>query len=158
MSALRLVIDTNVALDWLVFDDANARILQAAIESKRAIVCTHAILIEELRRVLAYPQLRLAAEKQQELLDRYVTSSVIAAVPPGFSRQHLCVPVGFPRCRDGDDDIFIAFAYHVEADALASKDRAVLKLEARARKFGLKIGGLSDVNAMLKASQAYSMI
>ena len=49
------------------------------------------------------------------------------------------MPSQFPRCRDRDDEHFIALAYHQKADALVSRDNAVFGLKSRAAKFGLTI-------------------
>jgi putative PIN family toxin of toxin-antitoxin system len=146
---LRLVLDTNVVLDCLVFRDPASRDLWAAIESKRVEALSHSLALEELRRVLAYPQCRLEERSQRDILARYAELTSLIAVPSGFSRTSLRLPPEFPRCRDGDDDVFLALAYHSGADALISKDRDILKLRRKVRKFGVRIAGIGELNALL---------
>lgn len=136
---LTLVLDTNVVLDWLVFRDAAVQSLQAAIEQQRVAIVTQAAAIDELRRVLAYPQCKLAIDDQEALLKRYRLASREAALPTGYALGNLLLPAGFPTCRDKDDQHFLALAYHAKADGLLTKDRQLLKLRRRAAKFGVKI-------------------
>jgi putative PIN family toxin of toxin-antitoxin system len=135
----RLVLDTNVVLDCLVFRDPVVRELTAAIETRRVQALVHQLAIDELERVLTYPQFRLAAVEQRLVLDRYLAAATLMEMPEGFSRETLLLPPGFPRCRDTDDEPFLALAYHARADGLVTKDKAVLKLRKKARKFGVEI-------------------
>ena len=52
---LRLVLDTNVWLDWLVFDDADVAPIKAAVARGQAEIFIDAACEQELVRVLAYP-------------------------------------------------------------------------------------------------------
>jgi hypothetical protein len=52
---LRLVLDTNVWLDWLVFDDPGVRPLKAAVAAGEAEVFTASGCQQELERVICYP-------------------------------------------------------------------------------------------------------
>ena len=51
---LRLVLDTQIWLDWLVFDDPGVRDLRVAVEKGRAGIWLDAACDAELGRVLAY--------------------------------------------------------------------------------------------------------
>lgn len=135
--SLTLVLDTNVVLDWLVF--CSAPDLQRAVTERRVQIVTHQPALEELRRVLTYPQCKLDPPAQQQVLQLYRSATTLAALPMGFSIEHLMLPAGFPHCRDGDDDPFFALAHHARADALVTKDNAVLKLRKRALRFGVTI-------------------
>ena len=135
------VLDTNVVLDLLHFDDLLARPLrQALVEGRLRCVVTDATL-DELRRVLAYPEFALDAEHQAALFARYQALSVrvaedgVKAVLP-----HKWTPIHYglkpvwsrmPHCSDPDDQKFIELAAASAAQALISKDRAVLKLRRR---------------------------
>ncbi len=55
---MRLVLDTNVVLDLVVFRDPGAEPLRSAIEARRVLLTT-AECLAELRRVLAYPECKL---------------------------------------------------------------------------------------------------
>src|SRR5512138_567167 len=146
----RLVLDTNVVLDCLVFDDPMTRDLLAALESRQAHALVHELTLDELRRVLAYPKCRLAAAEQEEVMARYRAATTFAQMPQGFSRAMPLLPPGFPRCRDGDDEPFLALTYHARADALVTKDKAVLKLRGKARKFGVAITAPTELPSILK--------
>jgi putative PIN family toxin of toxin-antitoxin system len=137
--SLTLVLDTNVVLDWLVFRDAALERLRATIEQRLVRVVTHTAAIDELRRVLAYPQCKLCAADQEQTLQRYRLFSEAAALPPAFAVGNLLLPDGFPRCRDVDDQHFLALAYHTKADGLLTKDRDLLRMRKRAARFGVTV-------------------
>ncbi len=123
MNSPLLVIDTNVVLDLLHFDDAVARPLWRALEAGRLRCAASAATLDELRRVLAYPGFGLDAARQAALFARYQTLSETA--------QTVDECEGLPRCSDPDDQKFIELAAAVRAQGLVSKDRAVLKLRRR---------------------------
>lgn len=103
---MKLILDTNVVLDWLVFEDPFLAPFVDRLRQGRVTLVTHPMATEELRRVLAYPDLGLAPEQ---------------------------------RCRDPDDDHFLALTFQSGADALVSRDRAVLALSRRSGPFGFRI-------------------
>jgi putative PIN family toxin of toxin-antitoxin system len=146
---MRLVLDTNIVLDWLVFEDPRLSELQRAWDEQRLELLTHVPALNELRRVLAYPQFKLTESKQSAVLECYESRVRIVPLPDGVTMENLGMPPGFPRCKDCDDDHFIALAYHHRADALVSKDRAVLDLARRARKFGVAILSPPQLTAKL---------
>jgi uncharacterized protein len=118
-----LVLDTNVVLDLLHFDDAAVRPLRHALEAGRVRCVVADSTLEEWRRVLGYPEFVLDAARQAALFARYRALS--AKVDGGEPRFDL------PRCSDPDDQKFIELAAAAGAQALVSKDRAVLKLRRR---------------------------
>ncbi|WP_161965780.1 putative toxin-antitoxin system toxin component, PIN family [Steroidobacter cummioxidans] len=146
---MRLVLDTNIVLDWLLFEDARLSELQRAWDEQRVELVTHMPALEELRRVLTYPQFKLAQSEQTALLECYESRVRIVSLPAGVTLENLGMPAGFPRCKDRDDDHFLALAYHHRADAVVSKDRAVLDLAKRARKFGVTVLGPQQLTAKL---------
>jgi predicted nucleic acid-binding protein len=117
-----LVIDTNVVLDLLHFDDAAARPLRLALQAGRLRCVVTDSTLEEWRRVLAYPEFGLDPGRQAELCARYEALS---------SRANGMGGLGMPRCSDPDDQKFIELAAAAHAQGLVSKDRAVLKLRRR---------------------------
>jgi uncharacterized protein len=141
----RLVLDTNIVLDCLVFRDCATRELAAAMEARHVQTLIHEYAIDELERVLAYPQCRLSVTEQREVLERYLCIATLVPMPDNFSRNALLLPPGFPRCRDPDDQPFLALAYHARADGLVTKDKAVLKLRSKVRKFGIVILAPADL-------------
>jgi putative PIN family toxin of toxin-antitoxin system len=139
MTIQRWVVDTNVVIDWLMFDDPYMNPLRERVIDKRISVLTHRPAIDELKRVLAYKQLKLTTVRQDEIFSRYIALTEEVSLPAGASLKNLMMPSQFPRCRDRDDEHFIALAFHQKAHALVSRDNAVFGLKSRAAKFGLTI-------------------
>jgi len=135
-------------LDCLVFGDPAICELTAAIEARRVQVLFHQYAIDELERVLTYPQCRLTVTEQRQVLDRYLAAATLAPMPDGFSRDILLLPPGFPRCRDRDDEPFLALAYHAKADGLVTKDKALLRLRRKVRRFGVAILAPADLQLL----------
>lgn len=133
-----LVIDTNVVLDLLHFDDTAARPLRRALEAGRVRCAVTAATLDELRRVLAYPEFGLDPAQQAALFARYQMLSEPASTVEGCAAlPYKGTPIhygqkpvgsGMPLCSDPDDQKFIELAAAVRAQGLVSKDRAVLKL------------------------------
>lgn len=139
LRTIKLVLDTNVVLDWLVFNDAALASLTDSVQDGRVVLLTHPVAIDELHRVLNYPIMQLDAQRQAGILANYQAQTVATNVPVDFSLQNLHLPAGFPHCRDPDDQVFLALAWHSQAEALVSRDKAVLALRKRTAKFGVKI-------------------
>jgi uncharacterized protein len=135
----RWVLDTNVVIDWLMFNHPFMDPLRERVIDGRLVVLTHQPALIELKAVLGYRQLKLDAARQADIFARYVALTTEVALPVGASLKNLMMPGGFPRCRDRDDEHFIALAYHQKADALVSRDNAVLGIKSRVAKFGLTI-------------------
>jgi putative PIN family toxin of toxin-antitoxin system len=142
---LTFVLDTNVVLEWLVFNESSLLEFTYAVKAGRVHVLTHDGVRDELRRVLNYPALKLHTTRQDEVYRVYESLCQEATVPTGFNAQNLLLPDGFPDCRDPDDQLFLALALHTNADALVSRDRAVLALRKKARKFGVVILDLEQL-------------
>ena len=128
-----VVIDTNLALDLLVFDDAAAEPLRQALRRRALRWLATADMRAELARVLGYPQIarRLApaADSGAAVLAAY--DALVQAVPAA------CV-TDIPRCQDPDDQPFIELAVAHRA-LLRSKDGAVLQLAPRLRALGVRV-------------------
>ena len=137
-----LVLDTNVVLDLLHFSDAAALPILRALEAGRARCCVTAETLDELRRVLAYPEFRLDATTQASLLARYQMLARLVDSPIS--------DVGLPRCGDPDDQKFLGLAAAVAADFLVSKDKALLKLK-RHPDLAFRILAPGEASALLKA-------
>ena len=126
--ALRLVLDTHVWLDWLVFDDPSIRRLRNAVHLGRATIFIDAACDAELARVLAYDLGRHsipAAAQAAALAQARRLASRIESTLSESARASL------PQCRDPDDQKFIEAAVAARADALLTKDRALLELNRR---------------------------
>ncbi len=127
-----VVLDTNILLDLFVFADPRVEALHRALEAGDLRWLSTAVMREELRRVLDYPQLqpRMAAAG-------LAPAQVLAAFD-----QHatLCEPA--PKapftCKDADDQKFIDLAVQHRA-RLFSKDKAVLCMAKRLLTLGVVV-------------------
>jgi len=130
-----VVLDTNVVLDLLVFDDpACAPLLQALDAGSWRWLAT-AAMRDEFERVLGYPLISARLERQGR-----IAAAVLAAFD---ARVHVIaeVPARAPCiCSDPDDQIFIDLAVAYGA-RLLSKDRAVLELRVRLAALGVAVAG-----------------
>lgn len=129
---MRLVIDTNVVLDLVAFDEPSTRPLADAIKTGAATVHACAETLAELRRVLARPKFGPGFDAEAAYA-RYVAWAQLTTLP--------AVPAAvLPRCRDADDQVFLALALAARAERLVTRDRALLALAARTRRgFGFDI-------------------
>ena len=123
------MLDTNVALDMFHFDDAVTRPLARALEAGLIRCAASPATLAEWRRVLAYPEFGLDAVAQAAMDARY-TACVSLVSEPGAG-------MGLPRCRDADDQKFLELAASIPAEALVSKDRALLDLHRRHLPFAI---------------------
>jgi uncharacterized protein len=142
---VKLVLDTNVVMDWLVFEDASLTLMRFALLSGHLTIVTHEVALNELRRVLNYPALKLDVTRQEDVFTRYRAQTSLSDVATDLAE----LPTGFPRCRDPDDNPFIVLAWNARADALVSKDKAVLKVARKARKFGFRVLSIPQMNEAL---------
>jgi predicted nucleic acid-binding protein len=136
-----LVIDTNVVLDLLHFDDVVARPLRLALEAGRVRCVVSPATLDELQRVLAYAEFGLDAARQAGLFARYrALSETAQTVDVCAGLPHKGTPIHYglkpvwnrmPLCSDPDDQKFIELAAAVRAQGLVSQDRAGLKLRRR---------------------------
>ena len=130
-----LVLDTNIVLDLLVFEDSSTVRLKQGLESGVLHWPATPAMREEFERVLAYPQivpwLQSPGKTQEGLLGEFDRLSRIAPEPP------LPAPAR-TRCSDPDDQKFIDLALAHKA-FLLSKDRAVLRLRKRLAPFGVMV-------------------
>ncbi len=127
---LRLVLDTNVWLDLLVFADPRCSALGAAIAEARVELLIDADCHAEWARVLTYPTLQLDATQRDQLCLRQ--RALCLWQPP----TSICLPP-LPRCRDPDDQKFLQLALRGGAQQLLSRDQALLELDRRLRRQGL---------------------
>ena len=133
--ALPVVLDSNVWIDILVFDDPHTRPIAAALESGALAALIDARCLAELTYVLDYPQfVHRKVDKAAALAVVARLAQLVEPVAPQEDTRPL------PKCKDRDDQKFLELAHAAQADWLVSKDRAVLKLAKRiARDFGIQI-------------------
>ena len=86
---LRLVLDTNVWLDWLVFDDAGVALLKAAVAAGQAEILIDAACAAELAAVLGYPlqkKILTADARDARMAECRLTATARARLPTSLSR------------------------------------------------------------------------
>jgi putative PIN family toxin of toxin-antitoxin system len=132
---LRLVLDTNVWLDWLVFDDPAIAPIRAAVAEGRAEVFIDSECEAELERALGYDlgrKFTLHATAQAACLaECRRVARRIKTPAPEMERALL------PACRDQDDQKFMEAALAAHAHFLVTKDRQLLDLAQRTKPFGI---------------------
>lgn len=135
----RIVIDTNVLLDFWVFDDRAARRLRAAFEDGTCIALRSAQTEAELADVLARSEFALSAVRQSELIAVWRERSVLV-------EGTFAAPL---HCTDPHDQKFLDLASTARADALVTKDKALLRLARKARPSGLRILAPAETSDLL---------
>ena len=132
----RLVLDTNVILDLLVFKDPSAEPIRLLLDAKQVDAVRSEASVLELVDVIQRPAFKLSREKQEMILQawesvtRLLENSAIESAP--FT------------CRDLDDQVFIDMAYSIRPAVLFSKDLRVLELRASAKVHGVEISNQYD--------------
>ena len=129
----RIVLDTNVVLDWLYFAGPRCAALGDAVARGHVRWIASAPMRDELEHVLARGCLSArwpdGAASARAGWQRWAT--IVEATP--------ALPSPGMRCTDADDQKFIDLALGARAAALLSADRAVLRLARRATAWGVAI-------------------
>ena len=132
----RLVLDTNVILDLLVFKDPATEPIWLALDTHRVDAVRTAASLAELMDVIQRPIFKLSLEEQEGIVRTWVSNTRLlenAAIEPApFT------------CRDPDDQVFINMAYSLRPALLLSKDLRVLELRAIAKHHGVEISNQYD--------------
>ena len=119
-----VVVDTNVALDLLIFNDPRTVPLRTLLGQGRLAWIATQVMRDELERVLAYPH--IVGRMNYYRVD---AAQVLAA----FDAQVRLVDIA-PRvayvCKDADDQKFIDLAAE-HCAILLSKDKAVICMRKR---------------------------
>jgi putative PIN family toxin of toxin-antitoxin system len=124
----RLVLDTNVWLDWLVFADAGVTPIKDAVANGTVTIFISAACEVELTRVLGYA----LSGRTLDALARVAALAqcrTIAQTAEDCVTPHLIETL--PRCEDPDDQMFLELARDCRADVLITKDRDLLTLATR---------------------------
>ncbi len=119
---LRLVLDTNVVLDLFHWANTDAVPIMAALAGNQVECLADTGTLDELQRVLTYPQLKLTPEMAVDRYSRY--TRLVRMVPDGEAPP-------LPRCKDRDDQKFLELAARCGAHLLVTKDKALLRLRGR---------------------------
>ena len=124
------VIDTNAALDALVFGDGGMAAARLEVEAGQLRWLACARMRDELARTLAYPALARWSPDMDVVLAQWDALTTLLPTP---ATDPLL------RCRDGDDQVFLDLALAHQAKWLLTFDRDLLALAQRALRLGLTI-------------------
>ena len=116
---MRIVLDTNIWLDWLVFNDPAVIPLKSARSDGLVRIAINSAGLEELGRVLAYAEFKL---------DAAARSALFTQVRNCTYRADTVLISPLPRCADPNDQKFLELARDAQADWLITKDKALLRL------------------------------
>jgi uncharacterized protein len=113
----RTVIDTNVLVSGIFFENGNeAKVLDAVISNKLTLVTSLEIL-QEIRETLAADKFRLTPTEAFSVFQLIL----------GMSEVVLTIPPASIKCRDPDDQKFLDCAAGGNADFLVTGDRDLLE-------------------------------
>lgn len=149
---LRAVLDTNVVLDILVFNEpshaAQIAPLRQALRARRLQWLATAAMRSELERVLSYPKLA-----PRVAFYGCTVSSVLGDFDELACIEQPAVRIAF-TCKDADDQIFADLAVAKRAH-LISKDDALLSMKKRLATLGTQVWTPSDfiASGLLAAPQ-----
>lgn len=132
MQRADIVIDTNVALDWLVFADAPVQPLCAAVRSGRLRWLATPAMRVELAHMLRHRDLARWERDADAALALFDGLTLPVQAPATLAVPGL-------RCRDADDQGFVDLAVTRRVAWLFTRDRALLALGRRARAHGVSI-------------------
>ena len=123
-SARPVVVDTNVALDLLIFSDPRTAPLRTLLTQGRLDWIATQVMRDELERVLAYPHIVSRMD-----FYRVAAAQVLAAFDAQARLGEIAPRVAYV-CKDADDQKFIDLAAAHQA-ILLSKDKAVICMRKR---------------------------
>jgi putative PIN family toxin of toxin-antitoxin system len=134
---VRVVLDTNTILDWLVFRDVSAAVVGAAIRDGRLQWLASPRMLAELQAVLRRPLGQRWHLAREHALTIDVTALAQVCPEPAIASDRLL-------CRDPDDQVFIDLARVHSPAVLLTRDRALRALRRRATAFGVVIATAAD--------------
>ena len=127
-----VVIDTNIALDLLLFANPAAQPLLAVLQHRQLRWRSTPRMREEFVRVLAYPHLAARLAWHGKTAPDLIAQRDAISHPTEAAPRCACI------CKDSDDQGFIDLAVAHQA-VLLSKDAQVLKLRKRLAQTGVRV-------------------
>ena len=115
--SIRAVLDTNVLISALLFDQGRLGWLRPCWQSGRLTPVLAQPTLRELLRVLAYPKFRLDQSDRERLLED---------VLPWCESWTARIPASPHRVQDPHDQVFLDLAMAAEASVLVSGDADLL--------------------------------
>ena len=134
MAIKTLILDTNIVLDLLVFQDSRANWIRDGIARGQFELIYSSEMLLELTDVIARPQFAQSGYDQSTVLSSWTQMAIHKPTPPRCSF----------RCDDPDDQAFIDLAYHYRPSQLLSKDRKVLQMQRTLGEHGVWVQSYPD--------------
>ncbi len=134
MEIKTLILDTNIVLDLLVFQDPRANWIRDGIARGQFELIYSSEMLLELADVIARPQFAQSAYDQSTVLSSWAQMAIHKPTPPRCPY----------RCDDPDDQAFIDLAYHYRPSQLLSKDRKVLQMQRTLGEQGVWVQSYPD--------------
>lgn len=134
MAIKTLILDTNIVLDLLVFQDSRANWIRDGIARGQFELIYSSEMLVELTDVIARPQFAQSGYDQSTVLSSWTQMAIHKPTPPRCSF----------RCDDPDDQAFIDLAYHYRPSQLLSKDRKVLQMQRTLGEHGVWVQSYPD--------------
>jgi predicted nucleic acid-binding protein len=131
VEALPWVLDTNVVLDLLVFQDPSCEHLARELEARPGRWHSTSQMRNEFDAVLARPGFAERACARPMISRRW--ADWVSFVEPAAYAAHSL------RCRDPDDQIFLELALYLRPSVLLSRDRELLRVDGAAARLGVRI-------------------
>jgi len=129
---LPLVIDTNAALDLLLFRDPRVARLQEALDTGRIQWWALPAMRVELQQVIGRRALARYEPDCERILTEFDQRARMLAEATVATSPLL-------RCRDADDQIYLDLALHLSPATIVTSDRDLLALARRAARLGVAI-------------------
>ena len=132
----RLVLDTNVILDLLMFKDPSTEPLRLMLDAKTVDAVRSEASMLELIDVIQRPIFKLSQQEQDSILQAWASVTRLL--------ENTAIESAPFICRDLDDQIFLDMAYSIRPAVLFSKDLCVLELRVSAKGHGVEITNQYD--------------
>ncbi len=132
----RLVLDTNVILDLLVFKDPSTEPIRHLLDAKLVDAVRSEASMLELVDVIQRPIFKLSQQEQEMILQAWESLTRLL--------ENTAIESAPFICRDLDDQIFLDMAYSIRPAVLFSKDLRVLELRVSAKGHGVEITNQYD--------------
>lgn len=135
MAIKTLILDTNIVLDLLVFQDPRANWIRDGMARGEFEIIYTSEILAELTDVIARPQFAQSTSDQSDVLKTWAQMAIRQPTPPRCSF----------RCDDPDDQPFIDLAYHFRPSQLLTKDRKILQMQGVLSAHGVQILTYADI-------------
>lgn len=122
---MRVVLDANVFASALIRPSGPpGQILKQLIEHEAFELIVSESILDELKRILAYPRIRRCIPATESELELWVMSLALLA---DFVEKRTLIPT---VCRDPEDDHYLAAAIDGRAEVLVTGDQDLLVLKS----------------------------